>query len=105
LPGARLPGPGEMADDQRLVLWQHGGGGGRQGVDQTYWVSPLPPEGPVTFVVAWPGFGLPESRSVVDGATIRAAAERSQLLWPQQPVTEPAPPSTPPRPSSGWFAD
>jgi hypothetical protein len=105
LPGARLPGPDEAADDQRLMLWHNGGGGGRQGVDQTYWVTPLPPEGPVIFVLAWPGFGLPESRTVVDSAAIRAAADQSQLLWPPQTVTEPAQPPSPPRPSSGWFAE
>ena len=104
--GDPLPRPGAMADAQGLVLTPQGGGGGRQGVDQTYWVSPLPPDGPVTFVLAWPGFGLPESRTVVDGAAIRTAAERSQLLWPAEPPGEPAePPPPPPRPSSGWFAD
>ncbi len=99
-----MPGPGEMADGERLAFAQQGGGGGRQGVDQTYWVSPLPPEGPMTFVIAWPGFGLPESRTVVDGGVIRAAADRSQLLWPPQPDMEPAELPPPPRPSSGWFA-
>ena len=94
-----------MTDDQRLVLGQQGGGGGRQGVDQAYWVSPLPPEGAVAFVLAWPGFGLPESQNLVNGAAIRTAAERSQLLWPPQPITEPVQPPPPPRPTSGWFAE
>ncbi len=104
LPDVSVPGPGATEDVERLVLMQHGGGGGSQGVDQTYWVSPLPPEGPATFVLAWPGFGLPESRTVVDGGVIRAAADRSQLLWPPQPDMEPAELPPPPRPSSGWFA-
>jgi hypothetical protein len=103
--GRRPPRPGQTADDQRLVLVQHGGGGGQLAVDQTYWVSPLPPDGPLTVVLAWPGFGLPESRTVVDGSAIRAAADRSQLLWPPSPPVEPATPPSPPRPSSGWFAD
>jgi hypothetical protein len=105
LPDTSVPGPSAMEDGQRLVLTQQGGGGGSQGVDQTYWVSPLPLEGPTTFVLAWPGFGLLESRTVVDGGVIRAAADRSQLLWPpQQPDMEPAELPPPPRPSSGWFA-
>jgi hypothetical protein len=104
LPGMPMPGPDTMEDGQSLVLMQHGGSGGSQGVDQTYWVSPLPPEGPLTFVLAWPGFGLPESRTVVDGGAIRAAADRSQLLWPPQPDMEPEELPPPPRPSSGWFA-
>ena len=99
-----MPGPGEMDDRQRLVLTPQGGGGGSTVVDQTYWVSPLPPEGPATFVIAWPGFGLPESRTVVDGGVIRAAADRSELLWAPQPDMEPTELPPPPRPSSGWFA-
>ncbi len=105
LQDVRMLGPAGVPDDQELVLAQQGGGGGDQSVDQRYWVSPLPPEGPVTFVLAWPAFGLPESRTVVDGAAIRAAADRSQLLWPPQPAMEAPEPPAPPRPSSGWFAD
>ena len=98
-------GPGGMPDEQDLVLVQQGGGGGHQSVDQRYWVSPLSPEGPVTFVLTWASFGIPESRTVVDGAAIRAAADRSQLLWPPQPAMEPPEPPPPPRPATGWFAD
>ncbi|HEX5995850.1 MAG TPA: hypothetical protein VFY84_11970 [Jiangellales bacterium] len=98
-------GLGLGAGGQQLVLFQQGGNGDELSVDQTYWVSPLPPEGPVTFVLAWPAFGMPESRTVVDGAAIRAAADRSQLLWPAQPAAEPPEPRSPPRPSSGWFAE
>jgi hypothetical protein len=68
-------------------------------------MSPLPPEGPVSFVVAWPSFGIPESRTVLDSAPILAAAGRAQLLWPPQPPMEHLEPPTPPGPSSGWFAE
>jgi hypothetical protein len=101
----RMLGPNAVPDSQELVLVQHRGGGGEQSVDHTYWVSPLPPEGPVTFVLSWPAFGMPEARTVLDGAAIRAAAGRSQLLWPPQPAMEPPEPPPPPRPSSGWFAE
>jgi hypothetical protein len=101
----RMHGPGAMTDRDLLVLVQHGGGGGELSVDQPYWVAPLPPEGPVTVVLAWPGFGIPESRTTLDGATIRAAASHSQTLWPPQPVIEPPEPPPTPRPSSGWFAE
>lgn len=97
-------GPGAVADDERLVLFPHGGGGSDRAVDHTFWVVPLPPEGPVTFVVSWPGFGIVESRSTVDGALIRAAAAHSLTLWPPQPVEE-SPLSPLPRPASGWFAE
>jgi hypothetical protein len=100
-----MPAPGAVADGEQLVLVQQGGGGGEQSVDQTYWVAPLPSEGPVAVVVAWPGFGIPESRTVLDGAAIRAAAARSRTLWPPQPASEPQEPLSPPRPSTGWFAE
>jgi hypothetical protein len=104
LRGMPVPGHGTADDDQRLMLMPQGGRGGLREADKKYWVSPLPPEGAVTFVLAWPRFGLAESRTVVDGSVIRAAAERSQRLWPPQPPVEPAERPAPPRPSSGWFA-
>ena len=100
-----MPGPGAVVDGEQLVLVQQGGSGGEHSVDQTYWVAPLPDEGPVAFVLAWPGFGMPESRTVLDGAAIRAAAAHSHILWPPQPASEPREPPSPPRPSSGWFAE
>jgi hypothetical protein len=96
--------PGAMTDSEQLVLIQQGGGGGAHSVDQSYWVAPLPPDGPVTVVLAWPGFGMPESRTTLDAAAILAAAVDSQRLWPPQPATESPEPSPAPRPSSGWFA-
>jgi hypothetical protein len=100
-----MPSAGARVDDQRLVLAQQGGGGDGQSVDQTYWVTPLPGEGPVSFVLAWPGFGIPESRTVIEGAAIRAAAARSHFLWPPQPAIENPALPFPARPASGWFAE
>ena len=101
-----MPTPGAVAglDDAQLVLVQQSGSGDEQSVDQTYWVAPLPPEGPVTAVLAWPGFGIPECRTVLDGGAIRAAAARSQVLWSPQPRKDSSQPPPPPRPSTGWFA-
>ncbi|MEO3928580.1 hypothetical protein ABGB07_32660 [Micromonosporaceae bacterium B7E4] len=48
-----------------------------------YWVWPLPPSGPVAFVVEWPGYGIPESRVEVDGQLILDAAARAVRLWPE----------------------
>jgi hypothetical protein len=101
----RMPGPRAVADVEQLVLVQQGGGGGQQSVDQSYWVAPLPPDGPVVVVMAWAGFGMPECRTVLDGAAIRAAAARSHSLWPPQPASEHREPPPTPRPSSGWFAE
>jgi hypothetical protein len=100
----RFPGDGTDDDGRRLILSHQSGGGDDLTVDQSYWVSPLPPEGPVTFVLSWSGFGMPESRTEVDGALIRAAAARSVRLWPEQPGFEPPEPPPPPRPATGWFS-
>jgi hypothetical protein len=105
LDDSRMSGPGATPDGEELVLVQQGGGGGDQSVDQTYWVAPLPPAGPVTVVLSWAGFGMPESRTVLDGGVIRSAAAGSQVLWPQPPVTGPQQPPSSPRPDSGWFAE
>lgn len=87
-----------------LVLMQQGGGGGDTSVDQGYWVAPLPPDGPVTFVLAWPRFGIDETRTQVDGGLIRDAGARSEVLWPPPPRVEAGEPAPPPRPATGWFA-
>ncbi|AVT29455.1 hypothetical protein C6361_08060 [Plantactinospora sp. BC1] len=72
--GAEPAGPllvpgGAEADDRRRVAH--------------YWVWPLPPPGPVTFVGEWPGYGIPESRMEVDGRLILDAATRAVRLWPR----------------------
>jgi hypothetical protein len=101
----RRYGPGAVPDGEQLMLVEQGGGGGHQSIDQTYWVTPLPPAGLVDIILAWTGFGIPECRTALDGTAIRAAASRSRILWPPQPSTEPPEPPPGPRPSSGWFAE
>ena len=48
-------------------------------------MHPLPPYGPVTFIVSWLAQGVTEARAEVDGAVIRAAADRAVTLWPDDP--------------------
>lgn len=100
-----MAGPAGVPDDEELVLVQQGGSGGDVSVEQTFWVAPLPPDGPVAFHFTWPAFGLDESRTVLDGAAIRAAGTSSRALWPPQPLVEQPPPPSTPRPDSGWFAE
>ena len=53
--------------------------------DADFWVSPLPPEGPVTFVAGWPDAGVPgDRRAEFDGAALRAAAARCVQVWPEE---------------------
>ena len=60
--------------------------GGSRGSDRRwdgdFRVHPLPPDGPVTFVVSWLVKGVAEARAQVDGAAVRAAASRAVELWP-----------------------
>ena len=76
-------------DPDRLVLHQNGGGGSARRWDWDFWVYPLPPGGPVTFVVSWLGQGVAETRAELDGAAIREAAGRAVILWPEEPEFEP----------------
>lgn len=77
--------PDEAADPGRLFL-QHGSSGGTAGRwDGEFWVHPLPPQGPVTFVASWPDYGVAETRVELDGTAIRAAAARAVVLWPEEP--------------------
>ncbi len=64
-----------------LLLARGGGGDGRRW-DQTYWVWGLPPDGPVGVVVEWPAEAVTETRVDVDGAAIRQAGARAEILWP-----------------------
>jgi hypothetical protein len=76
------PGPLEEGAEDPLLLLQDGGGGGGRRYEQGYWVWPLPPPGPVTFVCEWPAYGIAESQTEVDAQLIRDAAARAVTIWP-----------------------
>jgi hypothetical protein len=89
---AAAPGGHPLPDDAeagRLVLFENGGGGSGRTWDGNFWVHPLPPDGPVTFVVSWMEHGVAEARAELDGAAIGAAARRAVTLWPEEPEFEP----------------
>jgi hypothetical protein len=69
---ADLPGP---------ILKMRTGGGGLLSRDWKYWVSPLPPSGPLSFVCEWPALGIPESRAEIDAQLLLDAARQSIDLW------------------------
>jgi len=81
--------PDRDDDPERLVLLPGGSGGSPGRWDCKFWVHPLPPDGPVTFVAAWPKYGTAETRAELDGAAIRAAAARAVILWPEEPEINP----------------
>jgi hypothetical protein len=63
------------------VLLAQGGRGGLRGWSESLWLSPLPPEGRLSFVCEWPAFGIALTRAEVDAALIRDAAARSRAPW------------------------
>jgi hypothetical protein len=76
----RPAGPdGEMTGP---ALMQRGGSGGSKAWDFGFWVWPLPPAGPFSFVCEWPSEGIALTSIEVDAAPIREAASRAERLWP-----------------------
>jgi hypothetical protein len=67
------------------VLVPRGGAGGERVRSQSFWVWPLPPDGPLAFVVEWPALGMPLTQARVDAALIREAAAQDEGLWPADP--------------------
>ena len=93
------------ASSEGIVFHSGGGGGGDTAIDQSWWLSPLPPEGPLTVVVRCPEAGLAETSTVLDGAAIRRAADDVLTLWPwESPERDHEPPSRPDLPGDSWFA-
>ncbi|MDG4826324.1 hypothetical protein O7635_31120 [Asanoa sp. WMMD1127] len=80
--GGRIPPFDESRPDGPVLLPDSGGGGVRR-YELKYWVWPLPPDGPVTFVCEWPAVGIGESTATIDAAVIQSAAARAVLLWPE----------------------
>lgn len=96
--------PGVAPDDTEPSLNPSGGSGGSRSYDQDFWLYPLPPPGPLVLVCAWPAFGIPESRTELDGAAVLQAASRAEVLWPWQPDEATPTRPEPAVPTSGWFA-
>jgi hypothetical protein len=63
------------------IMKVRAGGGGSLSRDWRYWVSPVPPPGPLAFVCEWPAFDIPESRTEIDAQPILDAANESIVLW------------------------
>lgn len=77
----RPPVPGARADDpEAVLLMQSLGGGDLLTWDANFWVSPLPPAGPVVFYGSWLDAGAGEQRAEFDGTAIRAAGGRAVRL-------------------------
>jgi hypothetical protein len=72
------------------LLTQGGGRGGNGEWESEFWLWPIPPPGPVAFVVEWPAKKIELSRQEVDAALFLDAAAQSELLWPHAEGIRPA---------------
>ena len=68
----------------------HGGGGGGGGGrwNQTMWVWPLPPPGPLAFVCEWPAARIPLSRQELDAQTVLDAASRARVIFSDEDLPD-----------------
>jgi hypothetical protein len=76
-------GPGVVAGETPAgpVLRGGSGGGGGGNWRQSYWVWPLPPEGPFALVCEWPAAGIPVTRHQIDARVILDAARRAIVIF------------------------
>ena len=65
------------------IVFPSGGSGGSGRWDMSYWLWPLPPEGDLEFIADWPAQGIEECSATIDGTSIRAAAARAEVIWPE----------------------
>jgi hypothetical protein len=105
--GRRVSGMRMGERDTDIVFHSGSGSGGEASVEQSWWLSPLPPAGPLQFVVRCADLGIDETVTELDASAIRRAADDVVTLWPWEPPPEhrrsepPAPPDLPP---GSWFA-
>jgi hypothetical protein len=69
-------------------------------------LTPLPPPGDLTIVIAWPARDITESHTVIPAEAIAQGAANKVELWPWQGPEEHEPLEMPELtlPEGGWFA-
>jgi len=105
---SNLPGHDPFGGDADAIVFHQGSGSGSQlSLEQEWWLSPLPPAGPLRIVVRCDLLGLPEATLELDGAAIQAAAEGVVVLWPwvSPSALEHSEPVAPDLPADSWFAN
>jgi hypothetical protein len=78
------------AEPQGPILLPGSGGGGAREWDQSYWLWPLPPAGPLAFVCEWPVHDVALTRAEIDASLILEAAARAETLWDETPSQDEA---------------
>lgn len=80
---------GDEVSGEHLTFLEVGRGGTDRQWNGDFWVHPLPPDGPVTFVASWLLYGVAETRAELDSSAIHEAAGRAVILWPDEPNDKP----------------
>lgn len=93
-----------VADPAAPMLRSRRGGGGGREYDLGFWLSPVPPAGPLLAVCSWSAMGVPETQVALDATALREAAGRVEQLWPYEPERPREAPGPPVLPRSGWFS-
>lgn len=74
-----------LAPPPREPILRGGEGGGRGGTwRQALWVSPLPPEGALTFVCEWPAAGIEPTEYELDAHVVLDAARRALVIFDEE---------------------
>jgi hypothetical protein len=84
--GGRPFEPGRPSDP---VMVEGGGGGGSGRWNQSQWIWPLPPSGPMQVVCEWPAADIPLTRTELDAQVILDAAQRAQVIFSDEHLPEP----------------
>jgi hypothetical protein len=67
-------------------LRSHGGSSSAGQAHHHISAWPVPAAGDLVLVCEWPAYGIAESRLIIDGDDLRAAAARAQPVWPDEPM-------------------
>jgi hypothetical protein len=63
------------------VLRPGAGGGSGSAHRLSFWLWPLPPDGPLTWAAQWLDGNLPENTVQVDAMVLEVAASEAEQLW------------------------
>ena len=85
-PGAiTAPSPADPEPDDQIAHRGLMGKATAQRSYSTWWVWPLPPPGPLSFLCSWPAMAIGKTCVEMDSGPIRDAAARAIELWPPGP--------------------
>ncbi len=75
---------GDVDPDQIRLFPRNGSGDGPRRWEQHVHLTPLPPDGDLTFFAAWPRFGIPETATTLDATGVGLRAAQAVTLWPDE---------------------